>query len=132
MPHDLPAWSTVYYYFRKWRIDGVWQKLNQALRFFAKDRAAGCLLDAISCLSKRGRFGSIVTPAKTLPQRRPPVKLKDFALRSDNLGIRVGGVVVGQSSPQGAFKSPYPCCQNALQANLLRDHPSAPVTLQSA
>ena len=40
-------------------------------------------------------------PAKTLPQRRPPVKLKDaFALaRSDNLGIRVGGVVVGQSSP---------------------------------
>jgi len=25
--HDLP-WPTVYYYFRLWRIDGVWQKLN--------------------------------------------------------------------------------------------------------
>jgi putative transposase len=32
MPHDLPPWSTVYYYFRRWRIEGVWQRFNQALR----------------------------------------------------------------------------------------------------
>lgn len=38
MPHDLPAWSTVYYYFRLWRIDGVWQKLNQALREKVRQR----------------------------------------------------------------------------------------------
>lgn len=39
-PHDLPAWSTVYYYFRLWRIDGVWQKLNQALREKVRQRDA--------------------------------------------------------------------------------------------
>jgi putative transposase len=32
MPHDLPPWSTVYDYFRKWRVAGVWEKLHTALR----------------------------------------------------------------------------------------------------
>ena len=32
MPHDLPAWKTVYHYFRLWRTVGVWQQMNQALR----------------------------------------------------------------------------------------------------
>ena len=29
MPHDLPPWSTVYYYFRLWRIEGVVVYLQQ-------------------------------------------------------------------------------------------------------
>jgi putative transposase len=32
MPHDLPAWGTVYYYFRTWRIAGIWDKAMHALR----------------------------------------------------------------------------------------------------
>jgi putative transposase len=32
MPTDLPPWSTCYDYFRKWRNDGTWSKLNDALR----------------------------------------------------------------------------------------------------
>ena len=32
MPHDLPPWATVYDYFRIWRIEGTWLKINQALR----------------------------------------------------------------------------------------------------
>lgn len=32
MPHDFPKWSTVYYHFRKWSVDGTWQKLNTAVR----------------------------------------------------------------------------------------------------
>ncbi len=32
LPHDLPAWGTVYYYFRKWRNEGVWDQVLQALR----------------------------------------------------------------------------------------------------
>jgi putative transposase len=31
MPHDLPPWSMVYYYFRWWRTAGCWQQFNQAL-----------------------------------------------------------------------------------------------------
>ena len=32
LPHDLPPWKTVHHYFRIWRIDGVWERLNTALR----------------------------------------------------------------------------------------------------
>jgi transposase len=32
LPHDLPPWSTVYDYFRQWRLDGTWERINTALR----------------------------------------------------------------------------------------------------
>ena len=32
MPTDLPPWSTCYGYFSKWRDDGTWQRLHDALR----------------------------------------------------------------------------------------------------
>lgn len=32
MPHDLPKWRTVYDYFRTWRIEGVWERLNRTVR----------------------------------------------------------------------------------------------------
>src|ERR687897_2536255 len=32
LPHDFPPWKTIHHYFRIWRIDGTWQRLNAALR----------------------------------------------------------------------------------------------------
>lgn len=32
LPSDMPAWSTVYHYFRQWRSTGVWEKLHRQLR----------------------------------------------------------------------------------------------------
>jgi len=32
LPHDLPPWQTVYHYFRLWRQDGTWARLNDTLR----------------------------------------------------------------------------------------------------
>ena len=33
LPHDfLRTWPTVYWYFRKWRIDGTWERINRAIR----------------------------------------------------------------------------------------------------
>jgi putative transposase len=32
LPHDLPPWATVYYYFSHWRDDGTWERLNRELR----------------------------------------------------------------------------------------------------
>jgi putative transposase len=32
LPHDLPKWQTVYYYFRKWRADGTLVLLHDQLR----------------------------------------------------------------------------------------------------
>ncbi|WP_297860990.1 IS5 family transposase [Meiothermus sp.] len=38
MPHDLPHWSTVYHYFRKWLKEGVWEKAVQALARWDQER----------------------------------------------------------------------------------------------
>jgi transposase len=32
LPHDFPAWSTVYDYLRKWRNEGVWERIVTTLR----------------------------------------------------------------------------------------------------
>ncbi|MCP4358963.1 MAG: IS5 family transposase [Chloroflexi bacterium] len=32
LPHDFPAWQTVYGYFRRWRQDGTWEAMNDSLR----------------------------------------------------------------------------------------------------
>lgn len=32
LPHDFPPWKTVYHYFRIWRLDGTWERINAAIR----------------------------------------------------------------------------------------------------
>jgi len=32
LPHEFPPWQTVYDYFRLWRIDGTWERINARLR----------------------------------------------------------------------------------------------------
>lgn len=32
LPHDLPPWKTVYHWWRAWRRDGTWERLNRLLR----------------------------------------------------------------------------------------------------
>ena len=39
LPHDLPAWSTVRYYFDKWMRDGTWERINEALRRALREEA---------------------------------------------------------------------------------------------
>lgn len=32
LPKDLPAWQTVYKYFRRWQRKGIWQQIHDQLR----------------------------------------------------------------------------------------------------
>ncbi len=32
LPHDLPPWGTVWWYFRCWRDDGTWERITTSLR----------------------------------------------------------------------------------------------------
>jgi transposase len=36
LPHDLPPWRIVYYYYAKWRAEGLWLRLHDALREAAR------------------------------------------------------------------------------------------------
>ena len=39
LPHDLPPWKTIYHYFRLWRKDGTWERMNAALREAVREKA---------------------------------------------------------------------------------------------
>jgi transposase len=50
LPRDFPPWKTVYHWFRAWRIDGTWERLNAVLRQVLRARlgrnhepTAGCV-----------------------------------------------------------------------------------------
>ena len=32
LPHDFPPWGTVHYYYRQYRLQGIWQKIHGRLR----------------------------------------------------------------------------------------------------
>jgi putative transposase len=36
LPHDFPPWKSIYYYFRKWSLSGLWRLLNEALVAIAR------------------------------------------------------------------------------------------------
>ena len=39
LPHDLPPWGTVWWYFRNWRDDGTWERVEEALRARVREAA---------------------------------------------------------------------------------------------
>jgi putative transposase len=38
LPYEYPPWPTVYWWFRRWRLDGTWERLNAALRDWLRVR----------------------------------------------------------------------------------------------
>lgn len=60
LPSDLPPWKTVYHYFRLWRKDGTWERLNRLLRekvrlqFGKKRQPSATVLDSQSIKTSEG------------------------------------------------------------------------------
>lgn len=32
LPQNFPPWGTVHYYFRRWKLEGIWFKIHEQLR----------------------------------------------------------------------------------------------------
>jgi putative transposase len=60
LPHDLPKWKTVYHYFRQFRLNGLWETINQKIREAVrlKDgraaQASALIVDSQSAKSAEG------------------------------------------------------------------------------
>nr|WP_239466204.1 hypothetical protein [Bacteroides gallinaceum] len=39
LPSDFAPWQTVYYYFRKWKLGGVFEEVMDALHFLIRKQA---------------------------------------------------------------------------------------------
>jgi len=60
LPHDFPAWQTVYHYFRLFRLNGVWEQLNTTIREAVRQKegrqpqASAMIADSQSAKSAEG------------------------------------------------------------------------------
>jgi putative transposase len=71
LPHDLPPWGTVHYYFWRWQQDGTWEAIHTTLRTQVRrsvgkeDSPSTAILDSqsVKTTEKGGH-------AATMPARR--------------------------------------------------------------
>jgi putative transposase len=38
LPREFPPWKTVFHYFRAWRLDGTWERLNRTMRRLMREK----------------------------------------------------------------------------------------------
>jgi putative transposase len=58
LPHDFPAWSAVFYYFKKWRVNGTWEKVNHELRRQCRQAAGRNAEPTAACIDSQSVKGS--------------------------------------------------------------------------
>jgi len=65
LPHEFPPWGTVHYYYRRFRLEGVWPQIHDRLREQVrrkagrKPTASAAILDSQSVKSEKG--GTVAT-----------------------------------------------------------------------
>jgi putative transposase len=72
LPHDFPAWGTVHYYYRRWRLEGTMFKIHEHLRKEVrikygknKDPREGIIdSQSVKTTEKRG-FGAGMRPRRS-------------------------------------------------------------------
>jgi putative transposase len=92
MPKDLPPWSTCYDYFRTWRHDGTWPKLNDALRTQVRHRDQRKKSPSLAIIDTQ----SVKTTEQGGPRGKDPHKRVNGRKRHlvvDTLGLVVAAVV---------------------------------------
>lgn len=103
LPHDLPSWSAVFYYFGLWRRDGLDQRIQELLRCQVRERARRLedpSLVIIDTQSVRAAAG--VPKTTTGLDANKKVSGRKRGLAVDVLGLVIGVVVLAASAHDNA------------------------------
>jgi|SRR5215203_2114771 len=70
LPPEFPNWQTVYWYFARWRDDGTWERINDALRRRLRVRlgreaepSAGIVDSQSAKTTEKGAIGASTPPS---------------------------------------------------------------------
>ncbi|MFZ3555878.1 IS5 family transposase [Streptomyces sp. BH055] len=99
LPHDLPTWSAVFYYFTLWRQDGLDQRLQELLRCQVREKALRLedpSLVVIDTQSVRVAAGVPKTTTGLDANKKTPGRKRGLAV--DVLGLIIGVVVLPASA----------------------------------
>ena len=88
MPHDLPPWNTCHHHSRRWRTDGTWQGVHDALREQVRARSgreatpSAAVMDSQSVkTAEKGGAGAKMPKAPGLKDRTLSAMMRQSASR---------------------------------------------------
>lgn len=99
LPHDLPPWSAVYYYFKLWRDDGTDQAIHDLLRCQVREKAGRAEDPTAVALDTQSVRAANHVPAATTGKdaaKRVPGRKRGLAV--DTLGLIIAVVVMAASA----------------------------------
>jgi putative transposase len=94
LPREFPKWQSVYHYFRRWKRDGTWRRIHDALRSRARRQAGRYKHPTGACLDSQSvKTSEAAAPATRGNDANKRVKGRKRHVLTDTTGLVLAAAV---------------------------------------